>query len=589
MPDGMMGSLEHEPSMQMKVAEQQDRIVKSLPSWMPQHLRGFFAANVMTRRPAEVQQFQEMRERQMARANAVAKAFRRNPWMTDFPTTSELVKSNPAIAKAELDVGTLTNFAQITGGQSLGYVSLDTQLARGTVRPNSFTLYQCLNKSRAFQVVDYWSIVEATGGPLPGAAFQSYSSVGQGTLATNAGDYNMNLVNLQLAVDGRAMTTALAAQNSFVDIATQETSNAALSILSSIDWASYWGNPTMFPNQIQGIANVIPTGNVLDFQTWNTANASAGWSPAQSLFNAIYQQAAQITSYNTFGRITHAFMAPTTAGTIAQLTTTILNNIITELTERQGGPSGIVVNGDFRGMRTRFGEIQFPIDLFITARDKPAQAIIVDSKGTNGVTAGITAPSSVTVLASGANNNSSWTAAYVASSGIFTYAVASCDASMNESALTYASAVSGIVALGAYVLTIGQPDTTMKAFRVYRSGLGFTTAKYAQNPAAYRYVGTVAASAGGSGNVTFTDLNMTIPGSEAIFLLDMDERDDAIDFRYLLPLTKIDLFAQNLYMPWAVACIGSIRLKIPKFHGIVKNFVPDSSIFQPLSANPNAV
>ncbi|HVB29202.1 MAG TPA: hypothetical protein VNG91_05255, partial [Terriglobia bacterium] len=72
------------------------------------------------------------------------------------------------------------------------------------------------------------------------------------------------------------------------------------------------------------------------------------------------------------------------------------------------------------------------------------------------------------------------------------------------------------------------------------------------------------------------------------FLLDMDENDKAVDFRYLLPLTKIELFAQNLYMPWAVAMIGSPRVRIPKFHAEITNFVPDDPTFNPLQANANA-
>ena len=577
------------------VAAQADRIMKSLPGHLGS-FKEFFGSMVMPQsaRPEAAEDFLKMRERQMAATNAIAKAFRANTRAREFAKLSELRKANPALAKAELDVGTLTNFASITGGQSLGYVSLDTQLARGTIRPSSFTLYQALHKTRAFQVVDYWSYASDTGGALPGAAFSSYSGVGSGTLNTSAGKYNLQNITLSLAVDGRAMTTALAAQNSFVDISAQETTNAALVILSSLDWASYWGNPTFFANQFKGIANVIPTGNVLDFQTWNNSeNSGATWSTAQSLFNAIYQWSAQITSYNQFGRITHAFMSPQAAGTLQQLSTTLLNNILNKITAFEDAPQGIVVNGDLQGMKTRFGEIQFPIDLLITARDRAANAIL-NGDGSNSTTAGITAPTSVTVAASGgAATGSAWTAAYVASSGIYQYAVASCDANMNESALTYSLPISGIAANRAYTLTIAQPDTTMVAFRVYRSGLGFTTTAsgsgpFTQNPAAYRYIATVAAS-GASGNVTFTDLNTYIPGSDTIFLLDMDEQDMAIDWRYLLPLTKVDLFAQNLFMPWAVAAIGSVRLRIPKFHGMIKNFVSDNADWNPLAANATSV
>ncbi|MDE2232577.1 MAG: hypothetical protein KGJ90_00395 [Patescibacteria group bacterium] len=532
-------------------------------------------------------------------ANALAKAFRSNVrysrGMARMASLKDLYEQK-AISKADLDVGTLTNFAQITGGQSLGYVSLDTQMARGTARPNSFTLYQCLKKSGAYQVVDYWPYAQSTGGGLAGTAFQGFSNVASGTLATSAGVYALQNITLKLAVNGRAITTALAAQNSFVDVTAQENINAALTILESEDWTCYWGNPTLFPNQFTGIYNAIPSGNIFDWYqfTKNPTVVSNGWSNAQTLFNLIYEASAQITSYRNYGRITHAFMTPTTAGSLQGLVTNLLNNIVTVITPSQERLHGIVVDGDLQGMRTRFGEIQFPIDLFISARDKPAQAIVYEN-GTNGVTSSVTAPTSVAAAVSGANAGSAWDSTYVASSGLYAYAVAALDSNMNESALTYLSgsgayaiSISGIAASGAYTLTIVPNGTGAAAFRVYRSGLGYNPATSgATNPASFRAIGTVAAS--GASNVTFTDLNTTIPGSETIFLLDMDENDGAIDYRYLLPLTKIDLFAQNLFMPWAVAMIGAIRVKIPKFHGAVKNYVPDNPTFNPLTANVNAV
>jgi hypothetical protein len=549
-------------------------------------------------RPADLEKVREKMDETMTVPNAISKAFRANTRAKQFKARAELLK-NGAISKADLDVGTLTNFANISGGQALGYVSLDTQMARGTVRPNSFTLYQCLHKSGAYQVVDYWPYASATGGGLPGTAFQGYSNVASGTLSTNAGKYNLNFITLKLAVDGRAITTALAAQNSFVDVTAQENTNAALTVLESVNWSCYWGNPTLFPNQFQGIAQQIVAQNTFDFQAFsNTYAAAAGWSSAQTLFNLIYEASAQITSFKQYGRITHAFMSPVTAGALQGLVTTILNNIVTTITPSQERLSGIVVDGDLQGMRTRFGEIQFPIDLFITARDRPAQAILNDD-GTNYATiTGPTKPVSVSaVVASGTASGSAWTSAYIASSGVYSYAVASCDASMNESTLTYlasgagaanVNAVSGVVLNGSVALTIVPPGAADAAvFRIYRSGLGYAPAGSGlANPGSYRYIGAVAAN--GSSNVSFTDYNTHIPGSEPIFLLDLDENDMALDFRYLLPLTKVELFAQNIFMPWAVCMIGGVRLKVPKFHGLITGYVPDNPDFNPLMPNPVA-
>lgn len=523
----------------------------------------------------------KFQEGPMKRMNAMAKAFRANPRKMmgkQFPSFGELAKSYPEIAKAELDVGTLTNFANITGGQTLGYVSLDTQLARGTIRPGSFTLYQCLKKTAAFQVVDYWGYAAETGGAIPGAAFASYSSVGTGTLATSAGIYDLKFITLKLALDGRAITTALAAQNSYVDVVEQENTNAALAVLSTINWACYWGNPAIFPNQFQGIRQQIPAANIVNFQTFYTnVGVGRGWSIEQTLFNLIYEQAAQITNYRQFGIITHAFMAPEVAGSLQTLVTTLLNNLV----NFSGGThNGMIVNGDLQGMNTRFGDIHFPIDLLINARQTPAAGILYENGTSPATLTNPTPPVSVTATASGAViTGSQWAAAYVASSGVYRYAVASVDSSMNESVLTFASAT-GVILNGAYSVAITPPVAAdAAAFRIYRSGLGYT----GSDATKFRIVGEILIN--GASVATFVDLNAVIPGSDSIFLLDMEEGDNAIDFRYLLPLSKIELFAQNLYMPWAVAMIGALRLRIPKFHGLINNYVPSTPNWNPLATN----
>lgn len=502
----------------------------------------------------------------------------------------ELVKGNP-LAKAVLDVGTSQNYASITGGQSLGFFSLDTRMARGTVRPDSFTLYQALAKSAAFQVVDYWPYVDDTGGALPGSSTSGFSNVQSGTLSTNTGIYSLQSVNLKLMLDGRAVSLALMAQNNFISVNESENANAALSVLSTADWMAYHGNSTLFPNQSVGLSSSTPTANIFDFQAFYNTNASLqGWSTSQTLYNMIYEVAAVITSWGRFGRITHAFMTPTTAGALQSLVTTLLNQVTNW---PQGDGNGIVVNGDLQGIRTRMGPIQFPMDALITARDIPAQGQPRSNGTTPTTTTGPTPPTGVVVTASGAafigsNWNVNFQGATSPFSGAATryyYAVASTDVNMNESTLAFSNVIagSGITGSGAAVVAIAGPaaaDAT--AFRVFRTGSAATTA-VSGSATAYRFIGTIAAN--GTGTVNFTDFNGTIPGSERIYLLDLREEDNALDYRYLLPLTRIELFAANLYMPWAVASIGALRNRIPKFHGIITNFIPDSPVWSPTAAN----
>lgn len=516
--------------------------------------------------------------------------------ISDSNLPDQLRKAQTLAKAGPLDVGTNTNFSQITGGQSVGYVSLDTQLARGTIRPDSFALYQALPKSQAFQVVDFWAYSDDIGGNLPGTNFTAFGSVSSGTMTTSAGEYQLNNITLKLSANGRAITTALAAQNSFVDVSAQENANAALSVLQDFDWACFWGNATLYPNQPNGIAVTIPSGNVFNFQTYAAEPSYAGLSSDQALFNLIYDVTAQVTKYGNFGHITHAFMDTNTIASMQSLTTTLLNNIVNVnsfgiQTSRERNLRGITINGDLDGMLTRFGQVHFPVDILLNSRDVPAQARNTGST-TFSTTSSPTPPAGVSgAVSGGAYSGSQWTSGYTAvgqgtASGQYVYAVASTNGQMLESNLTYSAVVSGVTTNGAITVTVvppGAADATV--FRIYRSGLGYTLTTN-QNPASFRYIGSVAAN--GSSNVTFIDANTHIPGSSTIFLLDMDENDHAIDFRYLLPMTKIELFAQNLYMPWAVAMIGSPRLKVAKYHAMVTNYVPDSANWSPLTPNLSA-
>lgn len=584
----------------MEMVRAHAQLVDALPSSGPlSQFKDFIHGMTL---PAEMRkaEYEEIRQRtagSVGPSNVVAKALRDNSrrFQTVAPGLGgpaslegefDTIMKSGAISKAVLDVGTQTNFASITGGQSLGYVSLDTRIARATVRPDSFTLYQALPKSAAFQVVDYWAYVDDPGGPLPGSAFSGFSNVSTGTLATDAGIYDLQSVNLKLGLDGRAVTTALMAQNSFVDVVTQENANAALTVLQSMNWTAYWGNPTVWPNQPAGVFNLVPSTNIFDFPTFSDANASLqGWSSSQTLYNLIYEASAQITSWGRFGRISHAFMTPIANGSLQGLVTTTLNNLVTTLTAEQRNIPGIVVDGDLQGMRTRMGVIQFPLDLTITAREIPAQGQPRIDGSTPTITT-VTPVTSVTVAASGAaSTGTRWginSGAYIASSGVYVYAVSSTDINMNESTLTWSSSVSGITATGAYVLTITPADTTAYAFRVFRSGLG-GFASGSNSPTAVRAIGSVLAS--GSVARTFVDNNSVIPGAETIFLLDLYEADQAFDYRFLLPLTRVELFAQNLYMPWAVCTIAAPRVRIPKFHGVIRNYVPNSPVWNPLGKN----
>jgi hypothetical protein len=241
-------------------------------------------------------------------------------------------------------------------------------------------------------------------------------------------------------------------------------------------------------------------------------------------------------------------------------------------------------------MQTRTGHIQFPLDLFIDARLMPEQANPEGNTVNPAVTVSPTPPASVAVASASAPANSEFSGAFTptgGSNGIYSYAVASTNDSMLESQVTYSANVSGITSGNGVTVTITRPaanDAT--GYRVFRSSLLPTFAtQVSGTPSNYRFIGYLRDS--GSATTTFTDLNgggsTFVPGTSSVFLLDLDPVDFAIDYRVLLPLVRVELFANNLFMPWAVASIGSLRLRVPKFHGVIKNYLPTNPVWSPLN------
>ena len=526
-----------------------------------------------------------------------------------------------AVAKSVLDVGTLTNFANVTQGQSLGYFSLDTNLIRGTIRPGSFTLYASLPKSSAFQVVDFWTVVDRTGGAPPGSAFNPYSVASNpaGYAQVNASVYDMDTITLSLMSDARAVSVALAAQNNFVDVAEQETISAALSLLSTAEWTSFWGNQSVYAQQFNGLFNTI-TNRADWFQTYIqgqkiqqvTSNTTA--AVPQSLFNMMMVLQANVAKYTRYGMVSHFHMDPNAIADIQATVTTQLQNFINlhpgnNIAGRRMDAGPITVAGDIQGMTTRFGQAQFCNSILIPARDTPITAQTeYSTAGNNYELPSALQPSSVTAVVNASGSQASYFNDYSATvsgwnflPGPYVYAVVACDTNMNETYPVFTAPVTGLTAGCTVALTITppNPNTNITSYRVFRSGMGYNLAS-GQNPADFRYIGEVAFTAGSTTAQTFVDTNGVdivsgttklhrfIPGSSTIFGTDMHPESKALDWRYLLPLTKVELFSGNYLMPWAVVMIGAIRNLLPKYHGVIKNYIPIGSEWSPFSPNIGA-
>ncbi len=493
-----------------------------------------------------------------------------------------VAKAEYAYKKSGLDVGLQTNLSQVVGGQALGHISLDTEVYRSTIRPNMFTMYYALKKTPAKQIVDYWPVATDTGGPLSGSAWAGFGGAYTNVMNYDSGNYSLNTLTLGLAYNARAITTALSTQDSFVNINDQETANAALSVLKTVDWTIYWGNRTLYANVPNGIYPQLPPENIFDFRDFNAKTNASGNTPiSQVLFNLILDACGQISGWNTFGQPSHAFMPSNAFAKASQFLMQVVNNVV-NLGPGAANRGSVFINADSRGLNTGFGLVKFVGDVNIVARNRPAQAILKPDGSNSATASNPTKPSTVVAAVGTPGSGRSFEAAYNGSR--FIYGVSILDASMVESQVTWAYL--GTTATWTVPVNTGQAVTLTitpgvadgVTARIYRSGSAVANGYVPGNADVNRvqYIGEVALN--GLTPVNFVDTNAWIPGSEPIFLVDLNDFDKALDYRYLMPLCRINLYANQLFMPWAVAHIGAPRLTIPKWHGAIINFVPDLGV-----------
>lgn len=434
--------------------------------------------------------------------------------------------------------------AALTGGGALRIESLERTLMSVVQTHEHFVLFNRLKKSPATATVDEWTEKNAIGGRA-GGSFNSET----GNIKEVSGKFKRRVAQVKYLMTKRSVTVVQAAMNTIVSAKSEEEVNGTLQLLSDAEWASFYGNSAVVPEEFDGIETIIRNLNSIDHII------DAEGKPMDQIgFEDVLSAAATAYGFGNFGKISDIFLS-----TLAQtdLDLRLDPAFRVPLPADQGGTT---YGSPVVGLRTSFGNIKTNPDVFVQEGGIPPQSEPEPAHTTTNPTK----PQSVTAVAAD-ETTSKFGAAHA---GNYYWGVSSVSKE-GESDITLTTQTA--VASGKKVtLTITAPaagDAT--GYKIYRSRKNGTNA-----PADMRFMFRVPDS--GSATTVYVDLNREIPGTSRAFLLNMNPTFEAIGWRQMLPLTRFQLYPTvSAIDPWAMLLFGYLRVTKERQHLMIKNILPN--------------
>lgn len=455
-----------------------------------------------------------------------------------------------------------TDVAQLTGGSALTVQSLDTVM-KTTIQENKhFTFFNKLSQTSATNIVDEYIRQNNVGGFLGGS-----TNTQMGVVRSAQGDYAREVGLVKFLMTLRQVGYILNIGKNVVEATAVEERNGALQLMTDANYLLYYGNADTSPTQFDGIFNIIDkevtAGNISSDHVYNMNGKP---------FNSIEPLSAigvSVANYGSWGRATDIFMP----NSVQQDLNMGIDPAFRWLPEGNNTP---MIGSHVEGIRLQSGVVRTNMDTFIHNESHPMVfPFEVNYAAIASANAGIN-PVSVTVDASVSDASSTFT---TTRAGNYYYAVASIDSTGAGMSQVVKSSQTAINSGKKAVLTItASAAGTESGYAVYRSRQNGTNATND-----FRLIGYVKKA---GATTTFTDLNLKIPGTVSVPVLNMDPGSDAIGWRQYQPMTKIPL-------PFGVGGIpvisffqflfGYLRVTKPKHHGYIANVLPSSATWRPHS------
>jgi len=438
---------------------------------------------------------------------------------------------------------------QFAGGAPLMVESLEASLKSTTWQMKNLVLWPSIPVDKAFNTVEEYSRVTAYGGNG-----SPYFNDG-GSPREEDSNYNRETQAVRYFGTRRRVSHAMMlVRVAFGDAVAREINNGNMWLLQNIERELYLGNsafsnsgafdgnPGAIPSKtlaINGLDQQIRQGDT-DVKVQAVAFDGYGGSlsvirdQADSILSEEDMEEGAVSILNNFGIPVTLNLDPKS---LSDFSRTFFPKERINQMGVQDGRAGFVL----RQWVSSAGDFALQPNVFLRPKDfSKAQA---DNSSVP------TTPAAPSTAHSGTDGN--------IPAGTYRYKVAACNE--HGESLAGPSATDAIAAGEHGTLTITNVAGATH-YAVYRSEAGGAAGTE-------KFIGYVAAAAGT--NTTFTDLGNKLPGRAQSFLLYLDP--EAITFKQLAPLSKINLATVAASFEWLQVLYGTLIVYTPRKHFIYQN------------------
>ena len=484
-------------------------------------------------------------------------------------TGSELGLSNAAevedLAKALLAPDSsddLYGSTQTPGGV-VTLQSLEGMLVDLTLNMNDYTLWQDINKSKAFSTVEEYD--RQTGMGITGSSF-----VGQmENPEFRDPNFQKEIAIVKFMSEGWQVSDVAEATRRLID--RTRVQRAAMSrLLRSLSLNFYEGNSSWISKSFDGLAKTISG------ESSQQTTDLRGGNVSMNTFNLVGQL---ITEGN--GHVENARVYVSPAG--IQNLSKIIESGAASTGDRkivEMGTSGVTVGGKITNIMTAYGPMLPRMDKLLGMAYEAKQVPQYYDEGSKTWIEGSTsdkAPSLpvITIANNASATGSLFSAGTVRPSAVkYTYRVVAKNAYGSSVGSVAVESTSVIASGGAVTLTItpfaGDSGSKVpECFEIYSEKVG--------GSGTYRYLTTVAAS--GLTAVTYQDINTYIPGTARMFIIDQTStgEDRVMGFSQLLPIHNTDLSKVGRYSQGLINLYGTPKYYKPNVLIEIRNIGVDQS------------
>ncbi len=463
------------------------------------------------------------------------------------------------LAKALTAPGSAADLYTTPGG-AITMQSLEGMLVDLTLNQNDFTLWQDVNKIKAFSTVEEYDQQIGHGISDGGFVDQMESPESQDV------DIQKQIAIVKFMSEKWTVSDVAEATNRIIDERTRQQRSAMIRILRNLSIAMYAGNSLWIPKSIDGLAATIAA------QSTSQISDQRGASVSMATFNLMGQL---ITEGNGHVENSKIYVSP--AG--LQNLSTIIEAGAANTGDRkivEMGSNGVTIGGKITGIMTAYGLMQPRMDkllgLSFESKTVPQYYSNVTATWVEGATSD-KAPSmpSIALTNNASTSGSLWAAGVVRPAGVqYHYRVVARNA-YGKSVASVAVLSTSVIAVGgslSIVITPAQGDSGSKlpsCFEIYSEQVG--------GSGVYRYMDTIAAATNPLAAVTHVDINTYIPGTARMYIIDQTQAGEqrTMAFSQLLPIHNTDLAKVGRYSQGLINLYGTPKYYKPNVLVEIRN------------------